>query len=166
MKEIFERRSIRRYTDEPVPEDLLEAVIKAGMYAPSAGNEQPWEFVVISERDLLDKIAAVHPHARMLKEAPAAIVVCGDIAREKHKDMWSLDCAAATENMLLEISFLGLGGVWLGVYPRPERMKEIKKLLLLPEKIVPFSIIALGFPAERKMRDERFMPERIHYNFW
>ena len=108
MKTIDHRRSVRKYTSEPVPSDVLQDFVKAGMNAPSAGDQQPWHFVVITERSLLD------PHAKMLREAPAAIVVCGDPSLEKHKGYWVQDCSAATENILLEIADRGYGGVWLG----------------------------------------------------
>jgi len=166
MKEIFDRRSIRKYKPGEISVEKLRFLVKAGMYAPSAGNEQPWDFIIINERGILDKIPEFHPHAQMLKQAPAAILVCADITREKHKDMWIQDCSAATENILIEITAQGLGGVWLGVYPREERIKGLKELLAIPAHVIPFSLIAVGFPAERKLAADRFNPQRLHLNKW
>lgn len=167
MKEIFERRSIRKYQNAPVPYDLAEQVIKAGMAAPSAGNEQPWEFVVVDDREILEGITKVHPHARMLFEAPAAIIVCSNMSLLRYDDgLWVQDCSAATENMLLEAAHLGLGAVWLGVYPMEERVKGIQALLQIPENIIPFSVISLGYPAENPPPADRYDPKRIHRNAW
>ena len=166
MKEIFERRSIRKYTDQPVSDGDIEKILRAAMAAPSAGNQQPWEFIVIKDRNLLNDITKVHPHSHMLKEANVAIVVCADPARERYSDFWVQDCAAATENMLLEAQHLGIGSVWLGVYPREDRVKGIREILGIPERIVPFSIVSLGYPAEKKEPSDRYDSSRIHINKW
>jgi nitroreductase len=166
MKAIYTRRSIRKYTSEPVPRDALRDFVKAGMNAPSAGNQQPWHFVAITERSLLDAVPSFHPHAKMLREAPAAIVVCGDPSLEKHKGYWVQDCSAATQNILLEITDRGYGGVWLGVYPRTDRVEGMRALLGIPETVVPFSIIAVGRPAEEREPKNVFRPERMHENRW
>ena len=117
MDAILTRRSIRHYTAQPVAEELITGFLKAAMAAPSAGNEQPWEFVVLTERTILDRIPSFHPYAAMLREAPAAILVCGDLAREKHEGYWVQDCSAATENILIAVNEKGLGAVWLGIFP-------------------------------------------------
>jgi len=166
MKAIYSRRSIRKYASEPVPADVLRDFVKAGMNAPSAGDEQPWHFVLVTERSLLDAVPSFHPHAKMLHEAPAAIVVCGDPALEKHKGYWVQDCSAATQNILLEIADRGYGGVWLGVYPRTDRVEGMRALLGVPESVVPFSIVAVGRPAEEKEPKNVFRPERLHENRW
>jgi nitroreductase len=163
---IFSRRSIRKYRSEPVSEEKIEIILKAGMNAPSAGNEQPWHFVVIDDRKLLNQIADFHPYAKMLYEAPQAIVVCGDPSLEKHKHYWPVDCSAATQNMLLAIQALGLGGVWIGVYPREHRMQKLKELLKVPDPVQVFAVIACGYPAEQKPPANRYRPERIHFNTW
>lgn len=163
---ILTRRSIRQYTNQPVCDKMIEEFIKAGMYAPSAGNEQPWQFIILTDREKLNEIPKFHPYSNMLKQAQGAIVVCGDLKLEKHKEMWVQDCAAATQNILLAIHAKGLGAVWLGIYPREERVEGVKKLLNLPENIIPFSIISLGYPAEKKSHEERFDSKRIHYNNW
>lgn len=166
MRAIYIRRSIRKYTSEPVPRHVLSDFVKAGMNAPSAGDQQPWHFVMITERSLLDTIPSLHPHAKMLRGAPAAILVCGDPSLEKHKGYWVQDCSAATQNILLEIADRGYGGVWLGVYPRMDRVEGMRVLLGIPESVIPFSIIAVGRPAEEKEPKNVFRPERLHDNGW
>ena len=166
MKAILTRRSIRKYKPQAVPDEIITELLTAAMCAPSAGNEQPWEFVVINDRKLLDKIPEFHPYATMLKEAPVAILVCGDLKREKHKGYWVQDCSAATENILIAVNEKKLGAVWLGIYPREERVAGLRKLLGIPENIVPFSLIAIGYPAEVKEPADRFDPVRVHQNRW
>jgi nitroreductase len=166
MNAIYKRRSIRKYTSKEVPDEKLLEFVKAGMNAPSAGNQQPWRFVIVTERSLLDKIPGVHPYAEMLKEAPAAILVCGDLGLESHKGYWVQDCSACTENILLEIADQGFGGVWLGVYPREDRVEGLRKLFNIPENIVPLSLIAVGYPAEQKPPRNEFDKSRIRYNSW
>ena len=166
MDTIYNRRSIRKYTPEPVAEDVLLGFIKAGMNAPSAGNEQPWYFLIINEREILNAIADVHPYAKMLYQAPVAILVCGDPSLEKHEGYWVQDCSAATQNILLEIEDQEYGGVWIGVYPREERIKSIRSLLGIPENIIPFSLVGLGHPAETKDPNNKFLTERVRWNKW
>ena len=166
MKAILTRRSIRKYKPQAVPDEIITELLTAAMSAPSAGNEQPWEFVVINDRKLLDRIPEFHPYATMLKEAPVAILVCGDLKREKHKGYWVQDCSAATENILIAVNEKKLGAVWLGIYPREERVAGLRKLLGIPENIVPFSLIAIGYPAEVKEPADRFDPVRVHQNRW
>jgi len=166
IPEIINRRSARSYRDEAVTEEQIEQVLRAAMAAPSAGNQQPWEFVVVTERDLLVKINAVHPHSKMLLEAPAAILVCGDTSREEHADFWIQDCSAAVQNMLLEATHQGLGSVWLGVYPRQDRVTGLKKLFNLPESVIPFAVVALGYAANQPPPVDRYNPNYVHRNGW
>ena len=166
MKEIFERRSIRKYLELPIPEEDIEKLLRAAMAAPSAGNQQPWEFILIKDKSIMADIMSVHPHAQMLKEAQLAIAVCGDLSKEKHVGYWVQDCSAATENILLEARHLGLGSVWLGIYPKEDRVKGLIKILSLPENIIPLSIVSLGYPAEKKEPSGRFDKSRIHTNKW
>ena len=163
---LITRRSIRKYTSDPVSKKDLEEIIKAGMHAPSAVNCQPWHFIVIEEKETFAKIMNVHAYAKMLKEAQAAILVCGDEKLQHGDGYWAVDCGAATQNVLLAAHAKGLGAVWLGLHPREERKKEIKKLFQLPKRIQPFSLISIGWPAEQKETPERFKPERIHYSKW
>lgn len=166
MDPIFARRSIRKYTSEPVGDDDVRYLLEAAMAAPSAGNQQPWHFVVIRDRATLDRIPEVHPYSRMLYEAPLAILVCGDERLEKHEGMWVQDCSAATQNILLAATTRGLGSVWLGVYPRKDRMSGIAQLVGLPDEITPFSLVAIGHPAEEKPPAHRYSEERVHYERW
>ncbi|HRW63865.1 MAG TPA: nitroreductase family protein [Bacteroidales bacterium] len=163
---IFTRRSIRKYKDKKIPVEQVNILIKAAMYAPSARNQQPWHFVVVTERDILEKITKVHPYAKMLAEAQLAILVCGDETLELSQGYWVIDCSAATENILLAAHGIGLGAVWLGLHPREERKQAIRDLFKLPENIQPLSLISIGYPDEVKETPERFKPERIHYNKW
>ncbi len=163
---IFSRRSIRLYTTKSLSREMVREILKAAMSAPSAGNERPWHFIVLTDRAILDAIPKFHPYSAMLKHAQVAILVCGDMTLEKHKGCWTLDCAAATENMLLAAHAKGLGAVWCGVYPTEERVVNLKKLLILPEHIVPFSLVPLGFPAEEKQAPDRFDGSRVHENRW
>jgi len=166
MNEIFKRRSIRQYLDKEVEKEKVEKLLKAAMAAPSAGNEQPWHFIVIKEREHLNRLAEIHPYASMLKEAPLAVAVCADLNEQKYEGFWVQDCSAATENILLEAVNLDLGAVWLGVYPAEKRVKDIKEYLELPENVVPLSIISVGYPAGDKPGSGRFKPERVHYGSW
>jgi nitroreductase len=163
---ILTRRSIRKFKSQPISEDLIEKILRAGMQAPSARNKQPWHFVVIRNRELLDKISVVHPYAYMLKEAPLGILICGDSKIEITIEYLIQDCSAATQNMLLAAHNFGLGAVWLGIYPREPRIKALRELLSLPEHIIPISMIAVGYPNEKKSPENRFKPERIHYDKW
>jgi nitroreductase len=167
MDALFSRRSIRKYTAAAVREELLRELLEAAMSAPSAGNQQPWHFIIITERKLLDAVPTFHPHSLMLKEATAAILVCGDPTLEKHAGYWVQDCSAATENLLLAVHAKGLGGVWLGIYPREERVAGLRKLLGIPDHVIPFSLVPIGHPAETKPpRPDRYCESRIHRNRW
>jgi nitroreductase len=161
---LFTRRSIRKYTDDPVAEEDLKTILEAGMNAPSANNRQPWHFVVVDDREKLNGIMAVHPYSKMLRQAPMALVVCGDTTVSS--SYWQQDCAAATENILLAARALELGTVWLGVYPNEDRVAGISALFDLPDTIKPLCVIALGHPAEDKGRVDRYEADKIHRNSW
>lgn len=163
---IHGRRSIRRYTNQPVPEDAIEALLRAAMAAPSAGDERPWQFVVITERAILDAIPRFHEYSQMLREAPVAIVICGDTDLEKYKGYWVQDCSAATQNLLLAAHAEGLGAVWLGVHPIEDRVAKTQELLGLPSHVIPLAVVALGCPAEEKGPVDRYDPARVHCNRW
>ncbi len=163
MEAIFTRRSIRRYTDKPVAEEDVEKLLKAAMAAPSAGNEQPWEFIVVTDRAAREQVTQVHAYAQMLKQSPVAIVVCADTARSKYPfDFWIQDCAAATENILLAAAALGLGTCWLGVYPNAERVAGVRRIFAIPEPVIPFAIVAVGHPAEQPGKADRYDEKRIY----
>ena len=163
---ICSRRSIRRFTSETISSSDLKILLKAGMQAPSARNTQSWQFVVINQRENLIRIAEFHPYAGMLNHAPVAIAVCADLSLEPNLEYGALNCAAATENILLAAHAIGLGAVWLGIYPRKQRMTDLKDLLNLPDQIVPIALIALGHPEEKKDPEDRYRSDRIHYNQW
>lgn len=163
---ILRRRSIRRYTEEPVTDDHVQSLLRAAMAAPSAGNQQPWHFVVIRDRGALGAIPAVHPYAKMLPETPVAILVCGVPGAGKWPQFWEQDCAAATQNILIAAEQLGLGAVWLGVHPLEERVQGVRDLLGIPPDVVPFSLVALGWPAARKGPAARYDERRVHLERW
>jgi len=166
LEAIGSRRSIRKYQDRPVPGELIDQLLAAAMSAPSARNQQPWQFVVVDDRALLAEIARINPNARMAAQAPLGILVCGDLSLEKSPGFWVVDCAAATQNLLLAAHALGLGGVWIGVYPRQERMDGCRRLFALPEQVIAHSLAVLGFPAEQPHADQRFRADRVHRNRW
>ena len=165
MNCIFERRSIRKYESRPVESDKLERILRAGMQAPSAKNTQPWEFLVVTSAEGKEAIAGMSPYAKMTTSAPVAIMVL--LSRDRIRpdnNRWEQDLSACTENMLLQITEEGLGGVWLGTYPDEERRKMLAGAFGLPEHVVPFSVIALGYPAEERPFVDRYDPSRVHYN--
>lgn len=166
MKTIFKRRSIRKFKNEPLQEEEISLLLKAAMAAPTANNLREWHFVVIDKRELLDQLSEAHPYAKMLKTATAAIAVCGDLSIQTTPGYIVVDCAAATQNILLAATSLNIGSVWLGIYPREQRMKAIGNLLGLPEHILPVSLVALGYPDEKKPVNNSWFPEKIHFNKW
>jgi len=166
MEAICTRRSIRRYEDRPVPGEAIERLLGAAMLAPSARNAQPWQFVVVDDRSLLDASADICPNAAMVRGAPLAILVCGDLELEKSEGYWPIDCAAAVENMLLAAHGMGLGACWCGVYPRPHRMDGLRELFGLPAHVIAHSLVVLGYPAEESARKDRYREERVHQNRW
>ena len=164
---ILTRRSIRSFdSSKKVSQQQLETILKAGMYAPSAMNKQSWEFVVINEKDVCEKLTMIHPHATYIKDSQCAILVCGDVEKS-FADYWVQDCSACSENMLLAIHSLGLGAVWCGVYPNDKIYPEIAKMFNLPKNIVPMSLIVLGYPTKQPSQPtDRFDSGKIHYNKW
>ncbi len=163
---ILTRRSIRNFTDEPISDKQLHRIIEAAMYAPSANNKQPWYFIIIDDRQQLDKIVHFHPYAGMVKKAPVTVAICGDTRLEAAEGYLALDCGAAAENMMLAAHALGIGSCWLGIYPREQRMNEVVELLELPRHILPIALIALGIPHELKSTPNRFRPDRVYVNRW
>lgn len=169
LETIMTRTSVRAYTDQPVAAETVEQLLRAGMAAPTAVNKQPWAFVVLQDREQLDRLREVHPNARMLATAQVAIVVCGDMTKALEgtgRDFWIQDASAATENILLAAHALGLGAVWTGVYPNPERTAAISEVLGLPEEIIPLCVIPIGYPAENPEPKDKWKPENVHYGVW
>ncbi|MFO7968219.1 MAG: nitroreductase family protein [Archaeoglobaceae archaeon] len=170
LEMISRRRSIRKYRDEEIDDDKIETLLKSAMYAPSAINEQPWHFIVVKDKDSLKELSKTLAYGKMLSEAAAAIVICADKGLCKTKeDFWVQDCSAATQNILLAATAMGIGSVWLGIYPNKDRVKAIADHFGVPENIVPFNVISLGYPQDErdlKEKPERFKKDRIHYSRW
>lgn len=164
IKTIFARRSIRKYTTKPVSRKDIRVMLEAAMAAPSASNRQPWHFIVVTDQQTLDRLARAHPYGKMLFEAPLCIAVCGDETVSPR--FWVQDCSAASENLLLAAAALGLGAVWLGVHPRESRVDPIKKVLKIPETIVPLNLIPIGHPAEEKEPRTQYNEPRVHHKHW
>lgn len=162
IETIKTRRSIRSYLPGAVDEASIRLIIEAAMYAPSARNLQSWHFIVVKEKESIQQLAGYLPNGKMLPAAGTAIVICADMELEPNVGYAVTNCAAATQNALLAIHSLGLGGVWLGVYPREERMTSLSEYFNLPSHIMPFSVIALGVSGEQPQLPERFRPERVH----
>lgn len=159
---IFRRRSIRRFAAGMPDEDAINLLLKAAMSAPSANNLRPWIFYVLRKRKNIDALREFHPHAAMTAQSPLVIVVSGDLNLQPNPGYIIQDCSAATQNILLAATALGLGGVWLGLYPREARMEGMSKLLKLPEHIMPVSMVALGIPGENKPPHDEWYPEKVH----
>jgi nitroreductase len=165
---IFSRRSIRKYQDKEVGDQVINDLLEAAMAAPSAVKKDPWHFIVIRQRQTLDKMVAFMPNAQMLKQATAAFVVCGDITRahDQQESYMLQDLSAAVENILLAANAMGIGTCWLGVHPRTDRMNNIRKLFKLPDNIIPMCGIAIGWPAEELKARTRFNPDVVHFEKW
>lgn len=166
LEAIHSRRSIRKYEDKPVSEKIIKEILGAAMMAPSAGNAQPWQFVIVDDREKLEMVASINKYATMAKKAPMGILVCGDLSLEKYPGYWSQDCSAAVQNLLLAAHAKGLGAVWTGVYPDQERVPNFKKLFNLPEQIIPLGFIVIGHPAQESKKKDRYNEDRVHHNSW
>lgn len=160
------RQSIRKFTSKPVDDDMITTILCCGMYAPTAQNKRPYHFIVIKSRQLLEELATQSVHASMLADAAGAIIVCGDKNVEGMKEFLYAGCAAATQNILLGIHGLGLGGVWCGVASNSDWRKKMITTLELPPKMEPFAVIAYGWPDEEKELCHRFESRKIHYDKW
>lgn len=163
---IMTRMSVRHFKGLPVSKDTLELLVKAGMAAPTAVNMQPWTFIIVTDRQILNKLGDELPYAKMLYQAGAAIVVCGVpewAHMGKEKDYWVVDCSAATENILLAAHSLGLGAVWTAVYPNEDRIEPVRSILNIPENIIPLNVIPIGYPTGEDKPKDKYKPERIHW---
>lgn len=164
IQDILKRRSIRRYLDAPIPEELIREMLKAGMSAPSACNQQPWHFIVIESKSILEEISNIHNGYLPLKKAPLAILVCGEPGVAILDYYWEYDCCAAIENMLVAAHSLGLGAVWMGINQRERHDAQIiRGILNIPQNLQPFSFVSAGYPAETIAPAVRFNESRIHY---
>ncbi|WP_425445942.1 nitroreductase family protein [Dethiothermospora halolimnae] len=167
MKEIFNRRSIRKYKDKKVEKEKIERMLRAAMQAPSAVNQQPWEFIVVENKETLKKLSQISPYSKMVENAPVAFVILFRKEGIPVPSMIQQDMGAATQNLLLEATHLGLGAVWLGVYPVQDRMDSIRSLLEIPDNLESFAVVPVGYPdgQENKFVD-RFDESRVHYEGW
>lgn len=165
MEAIFKRRSIRKYTDKKVEIEKIEKLLKAAMQAPSAGNQQPWEFMVIENQEILKKLAMMSPYSKMIGDAPVAFVLLGNKERMRFQENWEQDMGACTQNILLEAVELELGTVWLGVAPLEDRMKYVKEILDLEDNLTPYCIIPVGYPGEGQFNEfvDRYDESRVTY---
>ncbi|MCL2127252.1 MAG: nitroreductase family protein [Treponema sp.] len=165
MNESIEnRRSVRKFDPgTPVTKEQLGRLLEAAMLAPSACNSRPWEFIAVTKREILDEIARIHPYAKMCKTAAAAIIVVAVPQTGRPSDYFPQDCAAATQNILLEAVSMGLGTCWCGVYPKEERVADIAALFGIREPKIPFNVIAIGAPAETPDRKGFFDEARVTY---
>ena len=170
MLEIIHKpKSVRQFTDKEVSREQVEQLIRAGMAAPSARNMQPWAFVAVDERILLDQLGEGLPYAKMCLKATAAIAVCGDLSNAMEgeaREYWIQDCSAATQNILLAAESMGLGAVWTAVHPRKERIEVVRRILQLPDHIIPLNVIPLGYPAGQEKPKDKWNTTRLHWNRW
>ena len=166
MDIIRERRSIRKFKNDEVSPIDIQFILDAAMHAPSAGNQRPWHFIVFREEKNKKMLSQTSPNARFATQSPVVVMVCGDTSRETHKGYWPVDCSAAVENMLLEATARGLGSLWLGVYPRTERMEYLQKNLSLPAHIIPFALICIGYADERPPKKGYFDLHAVSYEKW
>ena len=168
MDVIFNRRSIRRYKKQAVEPDKVEKLLRSAMQAPSAVNQQPWEFIVVQNKGGLERLAGISAYSKMVAEAPLAIVLLGNEDRMRLQHHWEQDMVAAAQNILLEAAYLGLGGVWLGVAPMKDRMDLISELYGLKSKLRPFCVIPIGYPEEGQEHKyvDRFDSNRVHYEVY
>ncbi len=168
IENLFARRSVRRFGDAPVAPEQIDRLLQAAMAAPSAGNRQPWHFIVVTDAATRAQLADTSPYAGMVAQAPLCIVPCGEPALSiaGRTDFWIQDLSAATENILLAAVGLGLGAVWCGVYPLPERASAARGILGIPDEIVPFAYLAIGHPAEHPEPRTRYDPARVRHERW
>lgn len=163
---LFERRSIRKFKDERVPDDTLQKILTAGMAAPSAHNNQPWEFIVIRDKKMLSDLSQVCRYWKLLKDADTGIAVVANLRNYNCEPVGFFveDCSACTQNMLIAAAGEGLGAVWLGCYPAEENVQGTRRILGIPEDLVPVSLIACGAPAEEKPAHNEYYPNKVHWD--
>ena len=166
LNNIFNRKSVRSYTDQPVSAEQVETLLRAAMAAPSARNLQAWRFVVVTEPAVKEKLAV--GFNKMIAKAPVAIVICGQTLKAdgEPNNNWTADCAAATENLLLAAEALGLGAVWTACYPYDDRMNPAIEALGLPAEVKPYCIVPVGHPAKDEHPKDKWNPANIHYEKW
>jgi len=163
---IHQRKSVRKYLDKPVTKEQLTLLLKAGMAAPTAADKRPWSFIAVTDKAILDSLSTVSPTSKMVKNAAAAIIVCGDTRRALNSNVWTQDCSAATQNILLAAEGIGLGAVWCGIYPEYFKYNHIRRICNVPMEVIPFSLIAIGWPTGEEKPKEKFDPANIHWDVW
>ncbi len=161
---IYSRQRVRDFTDAPVSDEQVEAMLKAAMAAPSVKDRRPWHFVVLRERETLDKLARLHKYAYMLAKAQLGVVICGD--QRVSAKYWVEDGCVATQNLMLAAKVLGLSGVWISIYPKKKHENAVRELLDIPDRIGILCILAIGVPAKREQISTKFDPERVHQEEW
>lgn len=167
IENIMTRTSIRKFKQQPVEKEKVETMLRAAMAAPTAMNKQPWHFVVVDDKQVLDQLAGPGRRGDMLRNAPLAIAVCGDMTKAIEgdaRDFWIEDTSAAMENLLLAAHALGLGAVWTGCYPIQQRCEETRSVLGLPETIVVMGVAVIGYPDEQPTPKDKWKPENVSYN--
>lgn len=166
LESIHSRRSIRRFTEQTITDEQLHTLLDAAMTAPSAGNAQPWEFIIVRSQEGREGIARRHPYAAMALKSQVCVAICGNTANEKYPGFWPQDCAAAIQNLLLAARDLGIGSVWTGVYPLEDRIKNFKEFFNLPEHVIPLGIVVLGYPDQPFTEHHRFDASKVHQETW
>jgi len=167
LEAINTRRSIRKFVLREIPDEAVTKILQAGMCAPTAGNQRPWQFIIIKRREMIDRIIEINPYTKqMLPDVPVTIMVCFDRNLEKYENRWQMDCANATLSMLLAAHSMGYGGLWLEIYPVEERIEKIRESFGIPESVVPFALVTVGHAAEDKPPSDRFEQSKIHYDNW
>lgn len=168
LENIMTRTSVRQYQpDRAIGSDTVEMILKAAMSAPTAVNKQPWEFVVVNDRAVIDSLCAALPYAKMLAQAPLAIIPCGNMERAlegEGRQLWIQDLSAATENLLLAVHAYGLGAVWTSVYPDSTRIADVSRVMNLPSSIIPLAVVPIGYPAGENTPKDKWDPTKVHYN--
>ena len=163
MEEIFKRISVRKYEDKAVEKDKIEKILRAAMAAPSAGNQQPWEFYVVTDKEKIKALSECSPYSGCAANAPVVLVPCYKTEGLMFPEFDTIDLSIATENAWLEITSLGLGGVWLAVAPIEDRVEKVKAVLDITESLVPFALLPFGYPAEDRSQQDRYDEARVHY---
>jgi nitroreductase len=166
MEAITTRRSVRSFRPDPLPDDLVQSLLTAAMSGPSTANQEPWQFVVLRDRERLDSLAAHPAYKHVVSQAPLVVVVCADMDRSKFGDHWVIDCSIATQNLLLAAHAAGLGAVWMGCVFIEDRAAVVRECLRSPQQIVPFAVVPIGHPTAPVTPVERFKPDRVHNDGW
>ncbi|RDY32116.1 nitroreductase family protein [Lachnotalea glycerini] len=167
MKEIFTRRSIRKFKDQMVEPEKIDRLLRAAMQAPSANNQQPWEFIVIKEKEMLEQVSQTSPYAKPAADSAVTFIILANEKELRIPTAWEQDLSSAAQNMLLEAVHLGLGGVWFGVATADTVAENVKNLFQLPDYIRPFAMISVGYPDGQKNEFvDRYQVDKVHYDKW